>query len=165
MEWIMGRKRRVLVAIAALVAVVLICSSAPAPVVKTRKMVALKVIGIHGYKKGEEADEPILGEIGKKLRKKFKLKRLEVIDTVHFSASSGLELTTRLGEHMKIKMKWRAVQKNIARFRITVLRGKGTILKKEVAMKLGKSSVAAAKLGKDVLILLMSSEIDKDWDD
>ncbi|HUU43996.1 MAG TPA: hypothetical protein VMX57_09460 [Planctomycetota bacterium] len=144
-------------------AVMLWCTPAPAPVVKTRRMVALKVIALRGCRTGEELEDKELGELAEKVRQKLKLKRLEVIDTVHMSANSGLEITTSLGDDMKIKMRWRGVQQDTAKFKITVLRGKATLIQSDVVMKLTEPSVLMGKFDKDsCLVLLMSSEVDED---
>jgi len=157
-----GRVGRVVGCTLTFVLVVLAWSSAPGPVIKTRKMVGLEVTAMRGTRRGEEQDDADLDEIGKKLKKKLKLKRLEVIDRTNFAANSGIEITTGLGDDMKIKMRWRAMQKDVARFKITVLRGKTTLLQKEVAMKVNEPAVAISKLGKDVLILLMKSQVEDD---
>jgi hypothetical protein len=135
---------------------------APGEVVKGRKTVGLQVIAMRGSREGEEQDDSGLDEISKKIKKKLKLKRLEPFGQTHFAATSGLKLTTKLGEDMEIEMKWRGVQKDVAKFRIIVTRNKATIIKDDVSMKLTKPAVCIGKMGKEVLILLMKADLKDD---
>jgi len=144
---------------AALVVTLVLCGSNRAGVVKGRKMVSLKVTAVRGSKEGEESIDPRLAELGEKLKKKFKLRRLEVIDETNFGANSGIEITTNLGDDMKIKMRWSGTRQDSAQFRITVLRGEETVIQERLKIELNSMALATGRLDKDILILVMTASL------
>ncbi len=145
--------------------VLLAATELRAPVVETRKGVRISITVIRGSKQGEPFVDEELGDLGEQIKKKFGLKRVEIIDKASFASSSGWELTTSLAENLKIKLKWRALQKDVARFRVRILREKETLIDSDQEVKLNSVGYAAGKLGKDALILMMVPNPDSSADD
>jgi len=143
----------------------LVCADLPAPVVSTRKGVKVEATVIRGSKEGEESVDASLGDTGEQLKKKFGLKRVEVIDTTSVIASSGWEVTANLAENLTLKLRWRALQKDVANFRVWIARGKDTLVESQASIKIDSVGFAFGKLDKDMLILMLKPTLDASGDD
>ncbi len=150
----------------ALVVMLLGVSDSRAAVVKTRKGVSIALTAVRGSTEGDEYVDEKLGEIGKQLLKKFKLKRVELIDQMQESLSSHWEIKTTLGDNLKMTLLWRTVQGDVFSFHVAVSRGADKIIDADQQVKLGATVAVTGKLGpKECLILLIVPNLDPSADD
>jgi len=136
--------------------------SPSSPGASAPRFVKLHVTAVRASQEGEESIDPQLGELGPKLQKKYKAKRLEVIGEQTYSATSHIELITQIGDDMQLKVAWGgANSKGIADFTITVTRAKQAIIPStHLKIKLNDMALLEGRLDKDALILVMTAQGD-----
>ena len=134
-------------------------SQLPAPIVKSQG-VKLCITGIKGSKEGEEFVDEKLGEDGQQIKKKYGLKRVEIIAEIETSLNSRWLETQSFGPDMKIKLSVHPVHDNVAWFTVTITRGNDTVIKSDQKIKMNGVGYAVGKMGKDILVLRMVPNLD-----
>jgi hypothetical protein len=143
---------------ACLAAVLLV--SLPSRGASPPKFVQLHVTAVRASQQGEESIDPQLGELGPKLQKKYKAKRLEVIGEETCSATSHIELITHIGDDMELRIRWGgANSQGIADFTIWVMRGKEAIIpRSHLRIQLNEMALLDGRLDRDALILVLTAQ-------
>ncbi len=161
MDRAIRRSAAILAGSLAFVLVVAWAAELPAPVINTRKGVRINIKFVRASKEGEELVDEKLGDSGQMLKKKLGVKRLEVFYETEVAASSGWEVTEDATDDLKLKLKWRAMDKGNAHFRVSVTRQEVKIIDNvDMSVKPGTPGFAMGKYKKDVLILMMTPNMD-----
>ncbi len=162
-----GRRSAAVLAAGCLALVVVLAWPAElfAPVVKSLG-VKVAFTGIRGSKEGEEFVDEKLGDVGQQIKKKYGLKRVEIIAETQISINTKWLVTESFGPDMKLKLSVHPTRDNVAWFTVTITWGEDvTVLKSDQKIKMNGVGYAVGKLGKDVFILMMVPNRDESADD